>query len=75
LSTLSIFPKADWGSYVDTSQQMCVFYIDDYSPVYLAEQPADWSTADYYTKNNTDGTYTKSTGDYSATTQYYAKVS
>lgn len=70
------YHKADWGSFVRPTQQMCVFYIDDYAPVTVsASDVTNWASvyANYYTKN-ADGTYTAATSTYSATTQYYKKV-
>ena len=70
------YHKADWGSFVRPTQQMCVFYIDDYAPATVsAADQTNWANvySNYYTKN-ADGTYTAATSTYSATTQYYKKV-
>lgn len=71
------YHKADWASLVRGTQQMCVFYIDDYVPaVPSASDVTNWATkyTDYYTKNNADGTYTGATSTYDATAKYYKKV-
>lgn len=71
------YHKADWASLVRGTQQMMVFYIDDY---YMATPPAgdisDWSNkyVNYYTKDNSDGTYDAATSTYDATAQYYKKT-
>lgn len=70
------YHKADWASYVAPGQQICVFYVDNYYP--LAVPTADvtnWATAyvNYFTKDNTDGTYDAATSTYDATAQYYKK--
>ena len=70
------YHKADWASLVRGTQQMLVFYMDDY---YLSPPPAgdisDWSNkySSYYTKN-ADGTYTGATSTYDATAIYYKKT-
>lgn len=70
------YPKADWASYVAPGQQICVFYIDNYYPLAVpAADVTNWATAyvNYFTKDNTDGTYDAATSTYGATTQYYKK--
>lgn len=70
------YHKADWASLVRGTQQMIVFYIDDY---YISAPSAadisDWSNkyVSYYTKNG-DGTYTQATSTYDATAVYYKKT-
>lgn len=70
------YHKADWASLVRGTQQMLVFYMDDYylSPP-SASDVTNWATAytSYFTKNE-DGTYTAATSTYSATTAYYKKT-
>lgn len=71
------YHKADWASLVRPTQQMCVFYIDDYVPVVVpAGDVSDWSNkyVNYYTKDMTDGSYDGATSTYGATTQYYKKI-
>lgn len=71
------YHKADWASLVRSTQQMIVFYMDDY---YLAPPSAadiaDWSNkySAYYTKGE-DGTYTGASSTYDATAVYYKKTS
>lgn len=70
------YHKADWASYVAPGQQICVFYIDNYYPLTVsAADVTNWSTAyvNYFTKDNTDGTYDAATSTYDATAQYYKK--
>lgn len=70
------YHKADWASLVRPSQQMCLFYIDDYYPVTVsAADQTNWANvySSYYTKDNTDGSYDGATSTYSATSQYYKK--
>lgn len=70
------YHKADWASLVRSSQQMCVFYIDDYAPI-VHEEPADWAQkalTDYYVKNLL-GEYTlNASADFDEDKQYYKKV-
>lgn len=71
------YHKADWASLVRSTQQMIVFYMDDY---YLAPPSAaditDWSNkySAYYTKND-DGTYTGATSTYDSDATYFKKTS
>lgn len=70
------YHKADWASYVAPGQQICVFYIDNYYPLTVsAADVTNWATAyvNYFTKDNTDGTYDAATSTYDATAQYYKK--
>lgn len=70
------YHKADWASYVAPGQQICVFYIDNYYPLAVpAADVTNWATAyvNYFTKDNTDGTYDAATSTYDATAQYYKK--
>lgn len=70
------YHKADWASYVAPGQQICVFYIDNYYPLTVsASDVTNWATAyvNYFTKDNTDGTYDAATSTYDATAQYYKK--
>ena len=70
------YHKADWASYVAPGQQICVFYIDNYYPVEVpAGDVTDWANkyVDYFTKDNTNGTYDAATTTYSSTAQYYKK--
>lgn len=70
------YHKADWASYVAPGQQICVFYIDNYYPLTVsAADVSNWATAyvNYFTKDNTDGTYDAATSTYDATAQYYKK--
>lgn len=68
------YHKADYGAYVSPCENCIVFYIDDYYKVPLVKtQPADWSTADYYTKDLTDGTYSAAAATFDADEQYYKK--
>ena len=70
------YHKADWASLVRPSQQMCLFYIDDYYPVTVsAADQSNWANvySSYYTKDNTDGSYDGATSTYSSSTQYYKK--
>lgn len=70
------YHKADWASYVAPGQQICVFYIDNYYPLSVpAADVTNWATAyvNYFTKDNTDGTYDAATSTYDATAQYYMK--
>lgn len=71
------YHKADWASLVRATQQMIVFYMDDY---YLSPPSAgdisDWSNkySAYYTKNG-DGTYTGATSTYDSDATYFKKTS
>lgn len=70
------YHKADWASLVRGSQQMVVFYIDDYYPLTVsAADQSNWASVytSYYTKDNSDGSYTGATSTYDATAQYYKK--
>lgn len=70
------YHKADWASYVAPGQQICVFYIDDYYPLTVpAADVTNWATAyvNYFTKDNTDGSYDAATSTYDSTAQYYKK--
>lgn len=70
------YHKADWASYVAPGQQICVFYIDNYYPLTVsAADVTNWATAyvNYFTKDNSDGTYDAATSTYDATAQYYKK--
>ena len=71
------YHKADWASLVRGTQQMIVFYMDDYylSPPSAADI-SDWSNkySAYYTKND-DGTYTGATSTYDSDATYYKKTS
>lgn len=70
------YHKADWGSLVRGTQQMIVFYIDDYYISAPSDADVlDWSNkyVSYYTKNG-DGTYTQATSTYDATAIYYKKT-
>lgn len=70
------YHKADWASYVAPGQQICVFYIDNYYPLTVpAADVSNWASAyvNYFTKDNTDGTYDAATSTYDATAQYYKK--
>lgn len=70
------YHKADWASYVAPGQQICVFYIDNYYPLTVsASDVTNWATAyvNYFTKDNTDGTYDAATSTYDTTAQYYKK--
>lgn len=71
------YHKADWASLVRGTQQMMVFYIDNY---YMATPSAaditDWSNqyVNYYTKDNSDGSYDAATSTYDADAQYFKKT-
>lgn len=71
------YHKADWASLVRATQQMIVFYMDDYylSPPSAADI-SDWSNkySAYYTKNG-DGTYTGATSTYDSDATYFKKTS
>lgn len=70
------YHKADWASLVRGTQQMIVFYIDDYYVSAPSDADVlDWSNkyVNYYTKNG-DGTYTQATSTYDATAVYYKKT-
>lgn len=68
------YHKADWASLVRPTQQMCLFYIDDYYPVTVsAADQSNWANvySSYYTKDNTDGSYDGATSTFDSTAQYY----
>lgn len=70
------YHKADWASYVAPGQQICVFYIDNYYPLAVpAADVTNWATAyvNYFTKDNTDGSYDAATSTYDSKAQYYKK--
>lgn len=70
------YHKGDWASLVRGTQQMIVFYIDDYYISAPSDADVlDWSNTyvNYYTKNG-DGTYTQATSTYDATAVYYKKT-
>lgn len=71
------YHKADWASFVRGTQQMMVFYMDDYyMEAPSAADISDWSNkyVNYYTKDNSDGTYDAATSTYDATAVYYKKT-
>lgn len=70
------YHKADWASLVRPTQQMIVFYVDEYYPVTVpAGDITDWSNkyTSYYTKNNQTGAYSAATSTYDSTAVYYKK--
>lgn len=71
------YHKADWGSIVRASQQMCLFYIDDYYPVVVsAADQSNWANVytNYYTRNDATGTYSAATSTFDSTATYYKKL-
>ena len=73
IEATNYFYHCDTGKAIDLNENIVVFNISDFNPVYLTTEPLDYDKTDnkYYTRTN--GTYAKSTSDF-AKGWYYVAV-